>query len=58
MIDYSKNAPNQTCGYWLITSNNKHFLLKLISLNSGQLQNDNVNGAVKLLIPKYHPILP
>ena len=32
-----ENRPNQTCGYWLITPN-QHFVLKVISFNSRQLQ--------------------
>ena len=35
---YPQNLRNQTCDYWLITQNYKHFILKLISFNSGQLQ--------------------
>ena len=28
-VIYPKNVPNQTCGYWLITSNQQILLLKL-----------------------------
>ena len=34
-VIYPQNSPNQTFNYWLITPNNKHFVLKLISFNSG-----------------------
>ena len=38
-VIYPKKCPNQTCGYWLITPNlETHFVLKLISFNSGLLQ--------------------
>ena len=35
---YPKSLPNQTCDYWLIRPDQQHFVLKLISFNSGQLQ--------------------
>ena len=48
-VIYPKNSPNQTCNY-LITGQsqqtNKHFVLKLISFDSGQLQNNTANGAM------------
>ena len=47
---YSKNGPNQTCGYWLITPNQKILVLKLKYFNSGQLQNNSVKGAMLITI--------
>ena len=47
-VIYPQNYPNQICDYWLITPNNKHFVLKLISFNSGQLENNTVNGAMSV----------
>ena len=37
-VIYPQNRPNETCDYWLITANQQTLALKLISLNSGQLQ--------------------
>ena len=38
-VIYTKNFPNQTWDYWLTTPN-QQTVLKLISFNSGQLQNN------------------
>ena len=53
---YPKNCPQQRLGYWLITPNQKHFVMKLIYFNSGQLQNsgqiqnNSVYGAMLITI--------
>ena len=47
---YPKNCPQQRLGYWLITPNQKHFVLKLIYFNSGQIQNNSVYGAMLITI--------
>ena len=52
---YPKNCSNQRCDYWLHQTN-KDFVLKLILINSGQLQNsgklqnNTVNGAMSITI--------
>ena len=48
-VGYSINCPKQTCGYWSITPN-QHFVLKLVSFNSGQLQNNSFNGEMLITI--------
>ena len=45
-VIYTKNSPNQTCDYSLITPNQQFVLL---SFNSGQLQN-NINVAMSITI--------
>lgn len=47
-VIYTKNSPNQTCDYSLITPNQR-FVLKLLSFNSGQVQN-NINVAMSITI--------
>ena len=37
-VIYPKNRWSQACDYWLITPNQQHFIMKLISFNSGKLQ--------------------
>ena len=55
MAIYHKDCPNQRCDYLLITPN-QHYLSKLISFNSGQLQiseqlqNNTVNVAKPITI--------
>ena len=49
-VIYPKNRSNQTRDYWLITPNHKHFVLKVTSFNSGQLQNNTVNSAMSISI--------
>ena len=49
---YPQNCPNQTCGYWLITSNQQTLCTETDIFNIGQLQNsvilqnNSVNGAL------------
>ena len=58
MVTYPKNLPNQTCGYWLITPNQKTLCIKsnifLTAGNyesvSGQLKNNSVNRAMLITI--------
>ena len=45
---YPKYRPNQTCDYCLITQNQQ--ILFIETNNSGQLQNNTVNGAVSITI--------
>ena len=57
-VIYTKNCPNQTCDYWLITPNQQTLCIEtdifLTSGNykstSGQLQNNTVNGAMSIAI--------
>ena len=60
---YPQNIPNQTCDYWLITQNQQTFCIEVKSFNSGQLQNNTVNGAISITINhviimwKYHSFM-
>ena len=60
---YPQNIPNQTCDYWLITQNQQTFCIEVKSFNSGQLQNNTVNGAILITINhviimwKYHSFM-
>ena len=62
-VIYPKNHPNQTCDYWLITSNQQALCIEYniftnIITNyksnyksaSGQLRNNTVNGAMSITV--------
>ena len=49
---YLKNHLNQTYDYWLITQNQPTLYIELISFNTGQLQNNTVNGAMSITISR------
>ena len=49
-VIYPKILPAQTCDYWLSHQTNKDFVLKLISFNSGQLQNNTVNCVMLIIM--------
>ena len=55
-VIFPEYHPSQTHAYWLITQNQQYFVLKLMSFksgwlqNSGQLQNNAVNGATSITV--------
>ena len=57
-VIYPKNLPNQTCGYWLITPNQKTLCIETnmfltagnYKSSTGQLKNNSVNGAMLITI--------
>ena len=61
-VIYPQSHPNQTCDYWLITPNQQTLFIETILTvsnyksaseqlqNSGQLQNNTVNGAMSITL--------
>ena len=51
-VIYSKNPPNETYGYWLITPNQQTVCFENYKIlqNSGQLQGNSVYGAMLITI--------